>query len=103
MTTSATPGVDHQFDAAVLAPVRDFLSTPKGLFIGGRWVESASGERFDTVDPATGQTLTTCATAGAEDIDRAVGAARTAFEGELAALDARSAATTAVPGQRADP
>ena len=82
MTTSATPGVDHQFDAAVLAPVRDFLSTPKGLFIGGRWVESASGERFDTVDPATGQTLTTCATAGAEDIDRAVGAARTAFEGE---------------------
>src|SRR5690242_21721567 len=53
---------------------------PKKLFIGGRWVESASGSTFDTIDPATGEVLAKVAEAGAEDVDRAVAAARTSFE-----------------------
>jgi phenylacetaldehyde dehydrogenase len=53
---------------------------PKKLFIGGRWVESASGTTFDTIDPATGEVLAKVAEAGAEDVDRAVAAARRSFE-----------------------
>ncbi|WP_280194937.1 aldehyde dehydrogenase family protein [Nocardia farcinica] len=66
----------------VLPQVRDWLARPKQLFIGGRWVDAASGRSFETVDPATGQVLTTVAHGGAVDVDRAVRAARTAFEGE---------------------
>jgi acyl-CoA reductase-like NAD-dependent aldehyde dehydrogenase len=53
---------------------------PKKLFIGGRWVDSASGKTFDTVDPATGEMLAKVAEADAEDVDRAVAAARKAYE-----------------------
>jgi aldehyde dehydrogenase (NAD+) len=51
------------------------------LFIDGQFVPSASGKRFSTVNPATGETLAEVAESGAEDLDRAVGAARRAFEG----------------------
>jgi aldehyde dehydrogenase (NAD+) len=50
------------------------------LFIGGEFVPSASGKRFATVNPATGETLAEVAEAGKEDLDRAVLAARQAFE-----------------------
>lgn len=53
---------------------------PKKLFIGGRWVESASGKTFDSLDPATGEVLARVAEAGPEDVDRAVAAARKSFE-----------------------
>ncbi|UCH75178.1 MAG: aldehyde dehydrogenase family protein [Rhodospirillales bacterium] len=49
-----------------------------GLFIDGAWVEPAAGERFETVNPATGETLARIAQAGADDIDAAVAAARKA-------------------------
>jgi acyl-CoA reductase-like NAD-dependent aldehyde dehydrogenase len=49
-------------------------------FIGGRFVPAASGETFDRVSPIDGRVLTTVARGGAEDIDRAVKAARQAFE-----------------------
>ncbi len=48
-------------------------------FIDGRFVPSASGARFETVNPATADVLTDVARGGAEDIDRAVIAARRAF------------------------
>ena len=69
-------------DQRVLPAVRDFLASPKKLFIGGQWVDSLSGECFDTIDPATGHVLTSVARGGAADVDRAVVAARTAFEGQ---------------------
>lgn len=69
-------------DTAVLPRVRDWLSRPKGLFIGGAWVDAASGRTFETRDPATGQVLTEVAYGEAVDVDRAVRAARKAFEGE---------------------
>ena len=53
---------------------------PKKLFIGGRWVEAASGKTFETLNPATGEVLAKVAEGGADDIDRAVAAARASFE-----------------------
>ena len=61
--------------------VASFLKgQPKKLFIGGRWVDAASGKTFETVDPATGEVLALVAEAGAEDVDRAVAAARKSFD-----------------------
>jgi aldehyde dehydrogenase (NAD+) len=53
---------------------------PAGLFIGGREVEHASGEWLVTRDPATGEELAKVARGGAEDVDRAVRDAASAFE-----------------------
>src|SRR6266852_5761253 len=61
--------------------VTQFLKDqPKKLFIGGKWVESASGKTFATIDPSTGEVLAQVAEADAEDVDRAVAAARKAHE-----------------------
>ena len=49
------------------------------LYLDGNFVPSASGKRFPTVNPATGETLAEIAEAGREDLDRAVAAARRAF------------------------
>jgi aldehyde dehydrogenase (NAD+) len=49
-----------------------------GLFIDGEFVEPATGETFKTVNPATEEVLAAVSVAGAEDIDRAVTAARRA-------------------------
>ncbi len=49
-------------------------------FIDGRFADAASGETFATENPATGETITTVAAGGLEDVDRAVAAARRAFE-----------------------
>ena len=51
-----------------------------GLFIGGDWVEGADAETFDTVNPANGTALARITQGGAEDVDRAVRAARAAQE-----------------------
>src|SRR5437879_13088457 len=53
---------------------------PKKLFIGGRWIASPSGKRFETLDPATGEVLASVAEGSAEDVDRAVAAARRSFD-----------------------
>jgi aldehyde dehydrogenase (NAD+) len=53
----------------------------KQMLIGNRWVDSASGKTFDSINPATGEVLATVAEGDAEDINRAVAAARRAFEG----------------------
>jgi gamma-glutamyl-gamma-aminobutyraldehyde dehydrogenase len=49
-------------------------------FIGGEFVDAASGERFDTFAPGSGQRIASVAACAAEDVDRAVAAARAAFE-----------------------
>src|ERR1700732_1287556 len=53
----------------------------KKMLIDGNWVDAASGKRFDTHNPATGELLAPVAEGDAEDINRAVAAARRAFEG----------------------
>jgi len=59
------------------------------LFIDGQWVDSASGKTFSTPNPATGDTLAEVAEADKADIDKAVAAARRAFEGKWSKLSAR--------------
>jgi aldehyde dehydrogenase (NAD+) len=54
---------------------------PTQLFIGGSWHDSSSGRTFATVNPATGEHLAEIAEAGRADIDKAVQAARAAFDG----------------------
>jgi len=56
------------------------LNRKHKLLINGEWVEPASGKTFPTVNPATGETLAEIASGEAEDINRAVAAARRAFE-----------------------
>ncbi|MEV7683879.1 aldehyde dehydrogenase family protein [Streptomyces sp. NPDC088341] len=51
-----------------------------GLFIDGEFTEAAGGKVFKTVSPSTEEVLSEVAQGGSEDIDRAVGAARKAFE-----------------------
>ncbi|PRH81200.1 betaine-aldehyde dehydrogenase [Streptomyces solincola] len=51
-----------------------------GLFIDGEFTEAAGGKVFKTVSPSTEEVLSEVAQAGAEDVDRAVAAARRAFE-----------------------
>ncbi|MFQ5662762.1 MAG: aldehyde dehydrogenase family protein [Terriglobia bacterium] len=53
---------------------------PGKLFIGGQWVEAASGKTFSTLNPATGELLTQLAEADAPEVEAAVRAARRAFE-----------------------
>jgi acyl-CoA reductase-like NAD-dependent aldehyde dehydrogenase len=66
--------------ASVATETAPTLSLKTDLFIGGQFVASASGKRFATVNPATGEMLGQVAEAGREDLDRAVEAARNAFE-----------------------
>jgi acyl-CoA reductase-like NAD-dependent aldehyde dehydrogenase len=58
----------------------EFIARPQQMYVDGQWVESATGRRFDTVDPATEQVITTVPHSDAEDVERAVRAARRAFE-----------------------
>src|SRR5712671_1057114 len=50
------------------------------LLINNKWVDSASGKTFPTVNPATGEVITKVAEADAADVDKAVAAARAAFD-----------------------
>src|SRR5512133_3572976 len=81
MTTAALP--EALSDAA-----REFAAGPHRLLIGGERLDAADGRTFETIDPSTGQPIAPVAHAGAEDVDRAVHAARAAFEGKWAKLPA---------------
>ena len=58
----------------------------KRLLIRGKWVEAASGKTFGSTNPSTGEALVQLAEADATDVDRAVAAAREAFEGPWSRL-----------------
>ncbi len=62
------------------AAVAKFLKRAPRLFIGGEWVESRSKELISVLDPATGREISQVVDANAADVDRAVAAARAAFE-----------------------
>jgi phenylacetaldehyde dehydrogenase len=73
-----TVTLDHNVEA--------FIGTPRQMFINGQWVDAASGKTFETPNPATGETLARVAEGDAEDINRAVRAARAAFDGPWSRL-----------------
>ena len=60
--------------------VHEFISTPRQMFINGKWVNAASGKTFPTYNPATGEVMAQVAEGDREDVERAVKAARRAFE-----------------------
>ena len=60
--------------------IHNFISRTHKILINGKWVEAASGKTFATYNPATGEVLARVAEGDREDIDRAVKAARDAFE-----------------------
>jgi len=68
-------------EATLTRSVPDVLA-PGRLFIGGEWQDAASGKTFEVIDPARAEVVTEVAEADAADIDRAVRAARAAFEGD---------------------
>lgn len=58
----------------------EVLPDHRELYIGGEWVQSTSGETFETIDPTTGETLAEVQAGSSEDIDRAVDAAWEAYD-----------------------
>ena len=57
-------------------------------YIGGEWVDAASGETFDVVNPATEEVVATVPSGDREDAQRAIAAARKSFDsGEWSELD----------------
>jgi len=66
--------------AELTSRTKEFLSSNRKLLINGDWVDAASGKTFSVTDPATGDELCQVAEGAKEDIDRAVKAARAAFE-----------------------
>src|ERR1700730_5156009 len=71
-TAVAVPSIDSN--------VSTFVGRKQKLLINGKWVDAASGKTFATYNPATGDVLANVAEGDREDIDRAVKAARAAFE-----------------------
>jgi phenylacetaldehyde dehydrogenase len=60
--------------------VSTFVARRQKMLVNGQWVEAASGKTFPTYNPATGEVLAHVAEGDREDINRAVRAARSAFE-----------------------
>ena len=58
-----------------------FVQGTKQLLLGGQWVASSTGQHIDAITPANGELLCRIAQGNAQDVDRAVAAARKAFEG----------------------
>jgi len=73
MTTASLP---YELSAEVQA----FLAREHGLLIAGESAPAADGRTFETFDPATGQPIASVPQGGADDVDRAVAAARAALE-----------------------
>ncbi len=70
-------------------PAREFIAQSHRLLIGSERPEAADGRTFATLDPATGREIAQVAQAGAEDVARAVAAARAAFaEGPWSSMPA---------------
>ncbi len=72
----------HKSPAATVSPtVSAWLAKPRRNLIGGKWVPAASGKTFEVFNPADGTVITTVPDSGSETVNRAVTAAREAFEG----------------------
>ena len=72
------------------APTQE-LRTYKN-YIGGEWVEAASGETFDVVNPTTEEVFATVPKGGREDAQRAIAVARDAFDSGLGRTWTRTSA-----------
>jgi phenylacetaldehyde dehydrogenase len=76
-------GHGHGHSSTTAGPrpeVAAWLKRPKHNLVGGRWVSAASGKQFDVLNPADASLLARVPDSNSEDIQRAVHAARRAFE-----------------------
>ncbi len=73
---------------ALAEPARTFAAGPHRHLIAGERAEAADGRTFATIDPSTGSPIADVAQGGAEDVDRAVAAARGALDGAWAKASA---------------
>ena len=72
---------DRSSSAPAVSPeLAAWLSQPRQNLIDGKWVPAASGKTFEVFNPADGSVIAHVAEGEAEDIDRAVMAARRAFD-----------------------
>jgi acyl-CoA reductase-like NAD-dependent aldehyde dehydrogenase len=76
MTTVAPQALPDALDDAA----RDFIAKQHGLLIGSERPAAADGRTFATLDPSSGREIATVPQAGAEDVAKAVSAARAAFD-----------------------
>lgn len=71
-------------DIEISKVIEEFLAPgDKPMLIGGEWIPAASGNCLETLDPATGKVLARVPAADADDVDRAVRAARAAFRSRV--------------------
>ena len=68
------------------------IASSYGLFINGEFVDAKGGTTFKTVNPATEEVLADISEAGSEDVDRAVSAARYAYENVWGPMSGRDRA-----------
>ena len=73
--------MNMQVTSLAIDKARAWIARPKRMMIDGRWVEAENGGSFDTLDPSDGSVLCAVPRGTEADIDRAVAAARKAFEG----------------------
>lgn len=59
---------------------KEWLKTTKKLYIGGEWVTSSSDEIIESINPANGEVIGSIVSGTEEDVDKAVAAARQAFD-----------------------
>jgi len=83
-TAASTPSIQSSSLANDLSQIKAsnkaFLARRHGLLIDGAWVPAASGKTFEVRDPSSDLVVSHCAEGDAVDADRAVAAARRAFE-----------------------
>jgi aldehyde dehydrogenase (NAD+) len=79
-TSISTKGSNWGYAPAPESADHFKLKEQYGLFIGGKFVPAGSGKRFATINPANEKTLAQIADAGEKDVDKAVKAARTAYD-----------------------
>jgi acyl-CoA reductase-like NAD-dependent aldehyde dehydrogenase len=79
MTAAADTAAPSSLPDGLGDAARAFVSSPQRLLIGAERTEAADGLTFATLDPATGREIAQIPQAGAQDVDRAVKAARAAF------------------------
>ena len=78
--TTSVEAFDLDYAPALESTAMVNLADRYGHFIGGEFVPARSGRTFTTISPSTGEPLAEVADGSAEDVDRAVVAARSAFE-----------------------
>ncbi len=90
--STTTPGTDWEYAPAPESREIVTIQPEYNLFVDGEFVPPASGESFTTLNPASEEPLARVAQAGEADVNRAVAAARKAFETSWGRLPGRERA-----------